>query len=95
MRLIFSIPSSIGLALIVSSATAQTAPAVPAAPAAPAAASMPMDCNQMKRHDHGAERGTPTPAKADCAQLKPASAPNAKTKAKAKAHDHNKVHKTM
>lgn len=75
----------------------------PAAPDTGAtAASMPQDCGKpMARHDHGAERGTPTPAmtmmtKCPMAGEEAASpaAPVKKAKAK-RGHDHARVHKLM
>lgn len=46
----------------------------------------------MARHDHGADRLTPTPMSAKCAA--PAQASVVKTKAK-KGHDHARFHKLM
>jgi hypothetical protein len=77
-------------------AVAQQVPA-PATDAAPgAAATMPLECKKdMSRHDHGAEKGTPTPKMTGCA-MKESTAPSAKTKAKAKlGHDHARTHKLM
>ena len=73
---------AIGAAVLVTaSAFAQQAPAA-------ATASKPMmDCS--KRHDHGAEKGTPA-SKSDCANG-PGQAASAA--AKKPAHDHGKVHK--
>ena len=70
---------------------------------APATASMPMDCGtMMARHDHGAEKGTPTPSMAAKCPMASAAdtgdtAPAAVTpKAKAKrGHDHARTHKLM
>jgi hypothetical protein len=67
----------------------------PAAVEAASTASMPADCgNQMARHDHGAEKGMPTPKSARCQIAKDASA-GASTPTKKvtpKGHDHNKFH---
>jgi hypothetical protein len=54
---------------------------------------MPQDCAKpMARHDHGAEKGTPTPMWAKCAMATPA----APTKTPVKmGHDHAKFHKLM
>lgn len=73
-------------------ALAQEAPAPTSPPAAVAAA--PGDCARpMARHDHGAERLTPSPkAAAPCAPAK------TRTSAKAKVgpgHDHGKFHKNQ
>ena len=79
----------IAFALLLSAvAVAQERPA--SAPAAAAA-----DCTKaMARHDHGAEKGTPTPMQSECA-ASPASAASAhQTKAKA-GHDHAKFHKNQ
>lgn len=46
----------------------------------------------MARHDHGADRLTPTPMSAKCAA--PAQASAVKTKAK-RGHDHARFHKLM
>jgi hypothetical protein len=83
----------VAFAVIFSAAAlAQEAPA-PVTDAKPtAAAAMPHDCTkQMARHDHGAEKGTPTPKMAGCAMEKPAVSP---VKGKA-GHDHAKFHKLM
>jgi hypothetical protein len=96
----------IGFALMLSTvAFAQErpvpAPAAAATPAAPAAAApIPDRCaQQMARHDHGAEKGTPTPMSSTSMSMmtgcatEPA-APATKTKNKA-GHDHSKFHKLM
>lgn len=83
----------IAVALVLSTAAvAQEAPAP--APAPPAAAStMPHDCAKpMGRHDHGAEKGTPTPMSPGCPMA--TSASSAKAKAKPN-HDHSRFHKLM
>lgn len=72
----------------------------PAEPAAAAPMPMPMDCGKMARHDHGVERGTPTPAMAmmKCPMAgEDTTAPAAPVKkAKGKrGHDHARVHKLM
>ncbi len=73
----------------------------PAAPDSGApVASMPRGCgNPMARHDHGAEKGTPTPGmmmKCPMAGEEAAApaAPVKKAKAK-RGHDHARVHKLM
>jgi hypothetical protein len=76
-------------------AFAQEAPAP--APAAPEAApAPPAPCMvQGARHDHGAEKGMPTPKMSGCPMAAPtASAAPAKAKAKP-GHDHSKFHKLM
>lgn len=86
------------VALIVStlalSSTAQDRPAgSPAAPMADAA--MPHDCVKPKaRHDHGAEKGMPTPMSIidPCKASAAASAPKEKSKPR---HDHTKFHKNQ
>ncbi len=81
-------------ALFFSSAIAMAQERAPAPPAPMPAESMPMDCaaGAVKRHDHGAERNTPSPASTLCAPKAAASA--AKTKAKP-THDHAKFHKNQ
>jgi hypothetical protein len=85
------------LALVLfGAALAQERPATDPAPAAPSSG----DCAKpLARHDHGAEKGTPSPkAGAPCADAPAASAAKTKAKAKAKGkpgHDHSKVHKLM
>jgi len=77
-------------------ATAYAADA-PAAPDSGAATTMPHDCGMpMARHDHGAEKGTPTPPMAmKCAMATEAAvAATPKTKAK-RGHDHARTHKLM
>lgn len=64
------------------------------APMAP----MTQDCvKPAARHDHGAEKGTPTPISAKCAMAADAATqPADKAKAKAKmGHDHARFHKLM
>ena len=85
--------ASFALGLAASAALAQDArPAV--APPAPAA-SAPVDCGAaMKRHDHGAERNTPSAKARPCASESAAS--GARTKAQVKPlHDHARVHKSL
>lgn len=78
--------TSLSLAFAATTAFAQTAD-VPAA-----AASATQDCVPQKaRHDHGAERGMPTPQKKCAPEKKTAKA---KTKA-VQGHDHGKVHKNQ
>jgi hypothetical protein len=66
---------------VAGTAFAQTSP-----PAAAASAATMRDCEKSK-HDHGADKGTPTPKSVRCA------AEDNKGKKVTKAHDHNKVHK--
>lgn len=57
----------------------------------------PQDCRRMARHDHGANKGTPTPASVQC-KTKPvrASDPSApKAGAGTMGHDHARFHKQM
>jgi hypothetical protein len=85
-------PIAFALALS-AAAVAQEAPVPTPAPDAGAASTMPRDCAKpMARHDHGAEKGTPTPMSAGCPMA--TSASPAKTKAKL-GHDHAKFHKLM
>lgn len=56
------------------------------------AASMPHDCKA--KHDHGAERGAPSGAMANCAKS-PDEAASAPAKKKVKPHDHAKFHKNQ
>ncbi|HSW08019.1 hypothetical protein [Aquabacterium sp.] len=68
------------MAFAAATALAQPAPATPAA-------SMPMmDCQKMAKHDHGAEKGTPTPKSTACVNATAASS----ARRKAPAHDHGK-----
>ncbi|MEO8653661.1 MAG: hypothetical protein ABI409_06000 [Ramlibacter sp.] len=83
-------------------ALAQEAPAPAPAQVSTDAAAMPHDCTQqMARHDHGAERGTPTPMYSLSMPMSMttgcATAPDEPAKkAKAKpGHDHSKFHKLM
>lgn len=90
----FALVASLAMLLSVPAANAQQ-PAAPAASAAQAEHMM-KDCAKPKaKHDHGAEKGTPTPMKAMPCE---ASADAASVPARAKkkpTHDHSKVHKTM
>jgi hypothetical protein len=93
----FSLAALIATAVLPSFAEDQAAPA--AIPAT--AASMPQDCAKpaMKRHDHGAERGTGVSAAASdkgapCTSEAAASAAP-KTAKKKLAHDHAKFHKNQ
>lgn len=77
--------SLVAMVMMAGAAVAQQAP--PATISATA-----HDCiAQGMRHDHGAERGTPTPKMAGCATAA-ATAPAAKAKL---GHDHAKFHKLM
>lgn len=57
----------------------------------------PPDCRRMARHDHGADKGTPTPASVLCkttpVRASDRSAP--KTGAGMMSHDHARFHKQM
>ena len=87
---IFSIAFALALS---TAAVAQQAPVPASAPDAGAASTMPHDCvKPMARHDHGAEKGTPTPMSSGCPMA--ASASSARAKAKP-GHDHSKFHKLM
>jgi len=77
-------------------AAAQEAPVTPAA-APTAGTSMPHDCaGPMAKHDHGAEKGMPTPKSTSmsgpCAPAAAVSMPKAKAKLN---HDHAKFHKNQ
>ena len=78
-------------ALLSAAAAAQEAPAPPTdTPAMPAAC-----MTQGTRHDHGAEKGTPTPGMSGCPMAMPtAAARTAKPKAEP-GHDHARFHKLM
>lgn len=69
-----------------------------APPAAPATAAMPADCARMARHDHGAEKDTPTPMMAGCPMAGESAGATVAPVKKAKArtgHDHARTHKLM
>jgi hypothetical protein len=66
---------------------AVTAPFAQTSTPAPAASAATMRDCEKARHDHGAEKGTPTSKSARCA------AEDAKGKTGKPVHDHNKVHK--
>ncbi|WP_284617747.1 hypothetical protein [Aquabacterium humicola] len=72
------------VAIVAVSAFAQ-----PAAPTPSASAPM-MDCQKKARHDHGAEKGTPTPKSSACADM---PGPAASAARKKPLHDHGKMHK--
>lgn len=76
-------------------AAAQPQAAAAATPAASSAMS-PKDCARpMARHDHGAERGSPTP-RARPAGCPPETAASASAPRKLKpVHDHGKIHKNQ
>jgi hypothetical protein len=85
-------PIAFALALS-TAAVAQGAPVSTPAPDAGAASTMPRDCTKpMARHDHGAEKGTPTPMSAVCPTATTASPAKAKSKP---GHDHARFHKLM
>jgi hypothetical protein len=75
------VPVALALILATSALYAQTS-----TPARAASAAAMRDCEKA-RHDHGAEKGTPSPKSVRCA------ADDMKGKKVNKAHDHNKVHK--
>ena len=85
--------------LIELTSTVQAQPA-PAASMPMASNAMPKDCAKpMARHDHGAEKGTPSAKtmSANCAQAAAATMPAdaASTPKQKPIHNHSKVHKTM
>jgi hypothetical protein len=90
------LPLALSLAFAAISAVAQERPADAAsAPMAAVAAPMPSDCAKpMKRHDHGADKGTSMPMSMSgpCAAEPAASA--AKTVSKP-VHDHAKFNKNQ
>lgn len=75
------------------------AQSAPSASMPTAGAAMSYDCAKpIRKHDHGAEKGTPTPMarSAPCAVAAAASAPAAAaTSAKKPGHNHSTFHKTM
>jgi hypothetical protein len=73
-------------AVLALSASVSLAQNAKPAPAPEKAAAQPRECDKPK-HDHGADKGTPTPKSVRCA------AEENKGKKVGKAHDHNKVHK--
>ncbi len=81
--------------LLSAAALAQDAPA-PVTPDAWAPA-MPARCAvQGARHDHGADRGTPTPKMSGCTMNSTAASAPSTAKPKVKTgHDHAKFHKLM
>ena len=92
------IPIALGMLLSGAAFAQQATDAVPA----PDAAAMPHNCAaQPARHDHGAERGTPTPRMAGCAMnemsgMGQATEPASDVKPKVKrGHDHARTHKLM
>jgi uncharacterized low-complexity protein len=92
MRAIAALATSFALAAAAQAQTATNA-AMPIA-----AASMPQDCVKPKaRHDHGAERGTPTSRSTamPCGQEGAATAPGtgASGPKQPRKHDHGKFHK--
>ena len=85
-------------ASIVLSGTVLAQSAPPASMPA-ADATMPADCAKpTRKHDHGAEKGVPTPTaiSAPCAVAATASKPAASAStAKKPGHNHSTFHKTM
>ncbi len=90
-RIPYVLIASLGLAVASRAAVAQTA----AASAPMASASIPRDCKP--KHDHGAERGMPTGASANCAKgaTSAEDAASAPAKKQVKPHDHAKFHKNQ
>lgn len=82
------------VALTLGAAVAEAQERATTAPAAAAAASTPADCKAggTKRHDHGAERYTPSAKSTACAPAAAASGAKGKTKP---SHDHSKFHKNQ
>lgn len=92
MSALHTIPLVLALA-VSTGAVAQDTRAPSPEPGAPAA--VQQDCPMtMPRHDHGAERGTPTPMRGSC-PMAAADAPVAKAKAAKRGHDHARFHKLM
>jgi hypothetical protein len=77
------VPMALVIAMALTPLFAQTT--TPAATAPAASAAKVRDC-EKPRHDHGAEKGTPTPMSVRCA------AEDARGKKVKRAHDHQKVH---
>ena len=98
MTTIRTLAAAFFAASIALSGTVQAQPA-PAASMPMAGGTMPSDCAKpIRKHDHGAERGMPTPAakSAPCAVAAAASAPAAAASAAKKpGHNHSTFHKTM
>lgn len=69
----------------------------PAGPAAATSMPAPQDCRRMARHDHGAEKGTPTPMSVLCGTTPAPTTDRTGPKADAKkmGHDHARFHKQM
>lgn len=84
------------LALLTLSAVAQSQP-TQGAPMPMPTVEMSHDCGKpMKRHDHGAERGTPSPKSMPAPCAAGAAAPSAEGASAPKKrlnHDHGKFHK--
>lgn len=98
MTTIRTLSAAIFAAAVALSGTA-LAQSAPAASMPMAGATAPHDCAKpIRKHDHGAERGTPTPMarSAPCAVAAAASAPAAAaSSAKKPGHNHSTFHKTM
>ncbi len=98
MTTIRILSAAIFAASIALSGTVQ-AQSAPAASMPMAGGTMSHDCAKpIRKHDHGAEKGTPTPmaTSAPCAVAAAASEPAAAaSSAKKSGHDHSKFHKTM
>lgn len=78
------------LSTLAVSAFAQQAPAA----AASATAAQPECAKTVKRHDHGADRNTPSPATMPC-KTEPAGAAASAGGKKVAPHDHAKIHKNQ
>lgn len=94
-----NLSAAIFATLIVLTSTAQ-AQVSPAASMPMAGTAMPKDCAKpTAKHDHGAEKGTPSPKSMSgpCAPVAAAAIPAdaASTPKKKLNHDHSKAHKTM
>ena len=104
MRTPASIASVLVLMLGAASAMAQEGPTPTPAPAktapaagAPAASTATaMNCGSgMKRHDHGAERGTPSAKAMPCAPATDAASGTKKKTRQKPIHDHTTFHKSQ
>jgi len=69
----------------------------PAGPAVQTAMQAPQDCRRIARHDHGAEKGTPTPLSVLCGTTPVPTSDRASSRADARkmGHDHGRFHKQM
>ena len=69
----------------------------PAGPAVETSMPAPQDCRRMARHDHGAQKGTPTPLSVLCRTTPVPTTDRSAPKADARkmGHDHARFHKLM